>query len=85
MSVGVAEFPRWETFSQVTISDCVLTWNEPHRVELALMFAFSCLAALGTYRVRQQMVRSPHREALFLAWTLLVILPIGVMFLMFTG
>ena len=49
---------------------CALTWGEPHRLELALLFGLSSLAALGPYKVRQQMVRSRHREALFLAWTL---------------
>ncbi len=49
---------------------CALTWGSPHRLELALLFGLSSLAALGPYKVRQQMVRSRHREALFLAWTL---------------
>jgi diguanylate cyclase (GGDEF)-like protein/PAS domain S-box-containing protein len=47
-----------------------LTWDQPHRVELAALFVFSSVTSLGTYKVRQQMVRSRHREALFLAWTL---------------
>ena len=49
---------------------CALTWGQPHRLELALLFGLSSLAAFGPYKVRQQMVRSHHREALFLAWTL---------------
>ena len=47
-----------------------LTWDQPHRLDLAALFVFSSVASLGTYKVRRQMVRSRHREALFLAWTL---------------
>jgi diguanylate cyclase (GGDEF)-like protein/PAS domain S-box-containing protein len=47
-----------------------LTWSEPHRLFLLLLFIVSSLGSLGVYSVRQQMVRSPHRELLFLAWTM---------------
>jgi diguanylate cyclase (GGDEF)-like protein/PAS domain S-box-containing protein len=47
-----------------------LTWSQPHRLFLLMLFVVSSLGSLGVYSVRQQMVRSPHRELLFLAWTL---------------
>ncbi len=47
-----------------------LTWNQPHRLFLLMLFVVSSIGSLGVYSVRQQMVRSPHRELLFLAWTL---------------
>ncbi len=47
-----------------------LTWSQPHRLFLLLLFVVSTLGCLGVYRVRQEMVRSPHRELLFLAWTM---------------
>jgi diguanylate cyclase (GGDEF)-like protein/PAS domain S-box-containing protein len=47
-----------------------LTWEQPHRLFLAALFVGASLSALGVYRLRRQMVLSPHRELLFLAWTL---------------
>jgi diguanylate cyclase (GGDEF)-like protein/PAS domain S-box-containing protein len=47
-----------------------LTWDQPHRLFLAMLFVVSSLSSLGIYAVRREMVRSRHRELLFLAWTL---------------
>ena len=47
-----------------------LTWEQPHRLFLLTLFVVSSFGSLGVYRMRQQMVRSHHRELLFLAWTL---------------
>ena len=47
-----------------------LTWSQPHRLFLLMLFLVSSLASLAVYGVRQEMVRSPHRELLFLAWTM---------------
>ncbi len=47
-----------------------LTWDQPHRLFLLMLFVVSSFSSLGVYAVREQMVRSRHRELLFLAWTL---------------
>ena len=47
-----------------------LTWQRPHRIELAALFAVSALSSIPLYRMREWMVRSRWREALFLSWTL---------------
>ena len=47
-----------------------LTWDRPHRTELAVLFVVSAISVIGVYRMRQWVVRNQHREALFLAWTL---------------
>ena len=46
------------------------TWAQPHRLFLAALFVGASLSAVGVYRLREQMVLSPNRELLFLAWTL---------------
>jgi diguanylate cyclase (GGDEF)-like protein/PAS domain S-box-containing protein len=47
-----------------------LTWSEPHRTELLVLFGVSALSSLPVYKMRQKIVRSRWREALFLGWTL---------------
>jgi diguanylate cyclase (GGDEF)-like protein/PAS domain S-box-containing protein len=47
-----------------------LSWNRPHRLELALLFAVSAVSVLGVYKLRRWIVRNRWREALFLSWTL---------------
>jgi diguanylate cyclase (GGDEF)-like protein/PAS domain S-box-containing protein len=47
-----------------------LSWDRPHRLELALLFAVSAISVVGVYKMRQWIVRNRWREALFLSWTL---------------
>ncbi|MCW3032846.1 MAG: hypothetical protein JWM60_1191 [Solirubrobacterales bacterium] len=47
-----------------------MTWDRPHRLELAVLFVISAVSVIGVYRMRQAIVRSRWREALFLSWTL---------------
>ncbi len=47
-----------------------LTWDRPHRFELALLFLVSAISVIGVYKMRQSIVRSRWRETLFLSWTL---------------
>ena len=47
-----------------------LTWDRPRRAELAALFVVSALSSIPVYRMREWMVRSRWREALFLGWTL---------------
>jgi diguanylate cyclase (GGDEF)-like protein/PAS domain S-box-containing protein len=47
-----------------------LTWNRPHRLELAALMVISAVSVIGVYRLRQRIVRSRWREELFLSWTL---------------
>jgi diguanylate cyclase (GGDEF)-like protein/PAS domain S-box-containing protein len=47
-----------------------LTWNRPHRLELTVLLVVSAVSVVGVYKMRQWMVRSRWREALFLSWTL---------------
>jgi diguanylate cyclase (GGDEF)-like protein/PAS domain S-box-containing protein len=47
-----------------------LTWQRPHRLELALLFAASLSSSLPVYAMRERIVRSARREELFLGWTL---------------
>ncbi|HXD55691.1 MAG TPA: EAL domain-containing protein [Solirubrobacteraceae bacterium] len=47
-----------------------LTWDRPHRLELTALFVVSALSSIPVYRMREWMVRSRWREALFLGWTL---------------
>jgi hypothetical protein len=49
-----------------------LTWDRPHRLELALLFALAVAAAvLVSALPRERIVRSRLREPFFLAWTVL--------------
>ncbi len=47
-----------------------LTWSRPHRLELLALFIVSAVSSIPVYRMRQRIVRSRWREALFLGWTL---------------
>jgi diguanylate cyclase (GGDEF)-like protein/PAS domain S-box-containing protein len=47
-----------------------LTWDQPHRLFMATLFVGASLGSLVVYALRQPMVRSRHREMLFLLWTL---------------
>jgi diguanylate cyclase (GGDEF)-like protein/PAS domain S-box-containing protein len=47
-----------------------LTWDRPHRLELALLFLVSAVSVIGVYKMRQWIVRSRWRETIFLSWTL---------------
>jgi diguanylate cyclase (GGDEF)-like protein/PAS domain S-box-containing protein len=49
-----------------------LTWDRPHRLELALLFALAVVAAALVLALpRERIVRSRLREPFFLAWSLL--------------
>jgi len=49
-----------------------LTWQRPHRLGLAVLFAMSGVAALAVALLpRERIVRSRMREPFFLTWTLL--------------
>ena len=47
-----------------------LTWQRPHRLELAVLFALSVVSSIVVYRLRESIVRSRLREPFFLSWTL---------------
>ena len=48
-----------------------LTWSQPHRLFLLLLFVVSSLGSLGVYSVRQgDGPQPPPRAPSFLAWTL---------------
>jgi diguanylate cyclase (GGDEF)-like protein len=47
-----------------------LTWNRPHRLELAALMVISAVSVIGVYKMRRRVVRSRWREELFLSWTL---------------
>jgi diguanylate cyclase (GGDEF)-like protein len=49
-----------------------LTWERPNRPALAVLFGMAVLAGIGVWRLpRERIVRSRHREAFFLSWTVL--------------
>jgi diguanylate cyclase (GGDEF)-like protein/putative nucleotidyltransferase with HDIG domain len=49
-----------------------LTWQRPHRVELAVLFGLAILGAVVVARLpRERIVRSNLREAFFLGWSAL--------------
>ena len=47
-----------------------MTWDQPHRPELAALFVISAVSVIGVYKLREGIVRSRWREAMFLSWTL---------------
>jgi diguanylate cyclase (GGDEF)-like protein/PAS domain S-box-containing protein len=64
----------WLTFGIGGLGELyvALTWDRPHRLELALLFALAVAAAVLVFALpRERIVRSRLREPFFLAWTVL--------------
>ncbi len=57
------------------------TWNRPNRLELAALFILSAVSVIGVYKLRERIVRSRWREALFLSWSMsdLVMIVVGTL------
>jgi diguanylate cyclase (GGDEF)-like protein/putative nucleotidyltransferase with HDIG domain len=64
----------WLTYVLCTAGEIyvALTWQRPHRVELAGVFGVALLGGLVISRLpREAIVRSKYREAFFLTWSML--------------
>lgn len=64
----------WLTFGIGGLGELyvALTWDRPHRLELALLFALAVAAAVLVFALpSERIVRSRLREPFFLAWTVL--------------
>ncbi|MCW3068359.1 MAG: hypothetical protein JWL67_984 [Solirubrobacterales bacterium] len=67
----------WLTFGVggLGMAYVLLTWQRPHRTELAVLFALACaIGVVVSLLPRERIVRSSLREPFFLTWTLLAFL-----------
>src|SRR4051812_35329656 len=65
---------QWLTFVVCagSVAYALVTWDQPHRLLLTAMFAVALASGAGLSRLpRERIVRSPRRDAFFLAWSAL--------------
>ncbi len=57
-----------------------LTWQRPHRLALAVLFALAVAAGIAISLLpRERIVRSRFREAFFLGWSVLDLVLVGLL------